>query len=58
MKLLRRLLVSVGSILFGCCLMAGALAIHPFLGGVVFGIAIVCAILPMMSDEINNNTKQ
>ena len=58
MKLLRRLLALVGSMLFGYCLMEVALAIHPFVGGVVFGITIVCAILSMMSDKINNNTKQ
>lgn len=58
MKILWKILVLVVSMLLGYYLMTGALAIHPFVGGIVLGITIVCAILSMMSDEINNNTKQ
>ena len=53
MKLLRRLLVLVGSMLLGYYLITEAFAIHPFLGGIVLGIAIY-ALLCM----IHNNTKQ
>ena len=53
MKLLRRLLVSVGSMLLGYYLITEAFAIHPFLGGIVLSIAI-CTLLYM----IRNNTKQ
>ena len=40
MKILGKILVLVVSMLFGHCLMTGALAIHPFLGGMVLGITI------------------
>ena len=49
MKTLERILVLAGSMLFGYCLMAGALAIHPFLGGVIFGITISAALYIMCS---------
>ena len=53
MKLLRRLLVSVGSMILGYYLITEAFAIHPLLGGIVLSIAI-CTLLCM----IHNNTKQ
>ena len=53
MKLLRRLLMLVGSMLFGYYLITEAFAIHPFLGGIVLSIAI-CTLIYM----IRNNTKQ
>ena len=40
MKLLGRLLVSAGFMLFGYYLITEAFAIHPFLGGIVIGIAL------------------
>ena len=40
MKKLGNILVFVVSMLLGCYLMTVALAIHPFLGGVIFGITI------------------
>ena len=58
MKILGKILTSAGCMILGYYLMEVALAIHPFGGGMVFGFTIVCAILFMMSDEINNNTKQ
>ena len=53
MKLLRILLVLVVSMLLGFYLMAVALAIHPFFGGIVLGVT-TCLFLYM----IHNNTKQ
>ena len=52
MKLFGRLLVSVGSMLLGYYLITVTLDTHPFLVGIVVGIAI-CTILYM----IHNNTK-
>ena len=49
MKLLRILLELVVSMLLGFYLMAVALAIHPFLGGVIFGITISAALYIMCS---------
>ena len=49
MKLLRILLVLVVSMLLGFYLMAVTLVIHPFLGGVIFGITISAALYIMCS---------
>lgn len=53
MKILGKILVSVGSMLFGYYLITEAFTIHPILGGIVLSIAI-CTLLYM----IRNNTKQ
>ena len=52
MKILGKILVLVVSMLLGYYLMTVALAIHPFVGGIVLGITI-CMLLYMM----RNNTE-
>ena len=40
MKTLGEILMSAGCTILGYCLILGALAIHPYLGGIVIGIAL------------------
>ena len=49
MKILERILMLAGSILVGFYIMKEALAIHLFLGGIIFGVTISAALYIMYS---------